>query len=61
MSWEVSDTSLRVMNTDSDWGFPGVPDLWIYFRFVDANRGCELVWMELAEPPETADWEDIDP
>ena len=47
VSWEVSNTELRVMVTGTDWGFPDIPGLWIYFRIVEDGTCCELVWMEL--------------
>lgn len=52
VSWEVSNTNLRVMTTDSIWGFPDIPDLWVYFRIVEDNQCCELLWMEVAPSAE---------
>ena len=49
LSWEVSGTDLRVMRTNADWGFPGIPDLWIYFRMVEDGKCCELCWIQHAE------------
>jgi hypothetical protein len=49
VSWEVSNTDLRIMRTDSDWGFEGVEDLWIYFRICENGECCELLWIEIAD------------
>lgn len=49
VSWEVSETDLRVMRTNADWGFDDIPDLWIYFRIVDDGNCCELCWIQHAE------------
>jgi hypothetical protein len=45
VSWEVTGTDLRVMSTDTRWGFPDVPALWIYFRVVEDGTCCELLYM----------------
>ena len=57
VSWEVTGTDLRIMSTDTGWGFPDVPALWIYFRIVDDGTCCELLYMTEAGPgqPDVAD------
>jgi hypothetical protein len=59
-SWEVSGTTLRVISTDTTWGFRDAPEIWIYFRLINDDTCVSLVWMEIGEREDIADWEDID-
>lgn len=46
VSWPIDGTTMRVLSTDTGWGFPAIPAVWIYFRIVEDGACCELLYME---------------
>lgn len=42
------DDNHRVLITEE---YPGVPELWVYFRIEAGDACCALLWIERPEPP----------